>query len=70
MNSALIDRHAGTTRYAVHLEFTDGNYDIIARAYGPDQAIGMAVIDARRMKPSSDNFAGKLLVSTAVPAPE
>lgn len=69
LNSALVKRASDATRYAVHLEFTDGNYDVIAWAYSQDQAIGLALIDARRMK-TSDNFGGKLLASQAVPAPE
>jgi len=69
MNSAAIDRTAGMTRYAVSLEFTDGAYDAIAWGYSREQAIGLAVVDARMMKPSSGNRDGKLLSSGAVPAP-
>ena len=69
MNSAAIDRTAGMTRYAVSLQFTDGQYNVDAWGYSREQAIGLAVIDARMMKPSSGNRDGKLLSSEAVPAP-
>lgn len=66
MNSALIDRTAGMTRYAVSLQFTDGGYDVFAWGFSREQAISLAVTDARMMKPFG-NRDGKLLSSEAVP---
>lgn len=60
---------ANMTRYAVSLEFTDGQHRVFATASSEAQAIHLAVLDARMASPAG-SFFGALLKQSAVPAPK